>query len=109
MWCCVCHDFVPQFGKVYKGVWRGSVVAVKAIILPAALSNDEKREKMVGGRLNTGVAGCGCMELTWRVLGVGRAALYTCMRACIEMRPVPSPCSVVAPRSLCFDVHVFLF
>lgn len=34
------------FGKVYKGLWRGSVVAVKTMLLPANMSGAEKREKM---------------------------------------------------------------
>jgi hypothetical protein len=32
---------------VYKGLWKGTVVAVKTIVLPAAMSGQEKREKMV--------------------------------------------------------------
>ena len=35
-----------QFGKVYKGLWRGTVVAVKTMVLPANMSGAEKREKM---------------------------------------------------------------
>ncbi|GBF88370.1 hypothetical protein Rsub_01082 [Raphidocelis subcapitata] len=34
------------FGKVYKGLWKGTVVAVKTMLLPAELSGAEKREKM---------------------------------------------------------------
>jgi len=34
------------FGKVYKGIWRGTVVAVKTLVLPANMSGAEKREKM---------------------------------------------------------------
>ena len=34
------------YGKVYKGLWKGSVVAVKTIVLPALMSGAEKREKM---------------------------------------------------------------
>ncbi|KAG2437309.1 hypothetical protein HXX76_005966 [Chlamydomonas incerta] len=34
------------FGKVHKGVWRGSTVAVKTMILPANMTGQEKREKM---------------------------------------------------------------
>ncbi|KAF8060038.1 serine/threonine-protein kinase [Scenedesmus sp. PABB004] len=34
------------FGKVYKGVWRGSTVAIKTMILPAKMSGAEKRERM---------------------------------------------------------------
>ena len=34
------------FGKVYKGLWRGSEVAIKAIVLPAKMSGKAKREKM---------------------------------------------------------------
>lgn len=32
--------------QVYKGLWKGSVVAVKTIVLPAVMSGQEKREKM---------------------------------------------------------------
>ncbi|KAG2431643.1 hypothetical protein HYH02_013220 [Chlamydomonas schloesseri] len=34
------------FGKVYKGVWRGTTVAVKTMVLPTNMSGKEKREKM---------------------------------------------------------------
>eukprot|EP00878_Enallax_costatus_P026891 GHUV01028902.1.p1 GENE.GHUV01028902.1~~GHUV01028902.1.p1 ORF type:complete len:767 (+),score=239.67 GHUV01028902.1:298-2598(+) len=34
------------YGKVYKGLWKGSIVAVKTIVLPANMSGQEKREKM---------------------------------------------------------------
>lgn len=34
------------FGKVYRGLWRGTVVAVKTMLLPANMSGAEKREKM---------------------------------------------------------------
>lgn len=34
------------FGKVYKGLWRGTLVAVKTMVLPANMSGTEKREKM---------------------------------------------------------------
>jgi predicted Ser/Thr protein kinase len=34
------------YGKVYKGLWKGSIVAVKTIMLPSAMSGQEKREKM---------------------------------------------------------------
>lgn len=40
---CFCHGYVLQ---VYKGLWKGSIVAVKTIVLPAAMSGQEKREKM---------------------------------------------------------------
>jgi hypothetical protein len=32
--------------QVYKGLWRGTVVAVKTMLLPANMSGAEKREKM---------------------------------------------------------------
>ncbi|GLC33042.1 hypothetical protein PLESTB_000377300 [Pleodorina starrii] len=35
-----------SFGKVYRGVWRGTDVAVKTMVLPANMSGAEKREKM---------------------------------------------------------------
>jgi hypothetical protein len=34
------------FGKVYKGLWRGTEVAIKTMMLPANMSGTEKREKM---------------------------------------------------------------
>ncbi|KAG2453178.1 hypothetical protein HYH02_002502 [Chlamydomonas schloesseri] len=34
------------FGKVHKGIWRGTTVAVKTMILPANMTGQEKREKM---------------------------------------------------------------
>ncbi|KXZ47914.1 hypothetical protein GPECTOR_32g527 [Gonium pectorale] len=34
------------FGKVYRGLWRGSEVAIKTMVLPANMSGKEKREKM---------------------------------------------------------------
>ncbi|KAF5833120.1 kinase-like domain-containing protein [Dunaliella salina] len=36
-----------SFGKVYRGQWRGTDVAVKIIMLPSNMSGREKREKMV--------------------------------------------------------------
>uniref|UniRef100_A0A7S3VTM3 Protein kinase domain-containing protein n=1 Tax=Dunaliella tertiolecta TaxID=3047 RepID=A0A7S3VTM3_DUNTE len=36
-----------SFGKVYRGQWRGTDVAVKVIMLPSNMSGREKREKMV--------------------------------------------------------------
>jgi hypothetical protein len=39
----VLHCGVVQ---VYKGLWRGTVVAVKTMLLPANMSGAEKREKM---------------------------------------------------------------
>jgi hypothetical protein len=38
------HPLSPA--KVYKGLWRGTTVAVKTMILPANMSGAEKREKM---------------------------------------------------------------
>lgn len=32
--------------QVYKGLWRGTVVAIKTMILPANMSGAQKREKM---------------------------------------------------------------
>lgn len=42
---CV-YDCVVCLPQVYKGLWKGSVVAVKTIVLPAVMSGQEKREKM---------------------------------------------------------------
>lgn len=41
--CCCCVWWRVQ---VYKGLWRGTVVAVKTMLLPANMSGAEKREKM---------------------------------------------------------------
>ncbi|KAF5831357.1 kinase-like domain-containing protein [Dunaliella salina] len=35
------------FGKVHRGLWRQTIVAIKIILLPANMSGAEKREKMV--------------------------------------------------------------
>lgn len=40
-----------SYGKVYKGLWQGTEVAVKMMVLPANMSGAEKREKMVSGWL----------------------------------------------------------
>ncbi|PNH07789.1 hypothetical protein TSOC_005724 [Tetrabaena socialis] len=37
---------VGLFGKVQRGLWRGTVVAVKTMILPANMTGQVKREKM---------------------------------------------------------------
>ena len=34
------------YGKVWRGAWKGSAVAVKSVVLPANMSGQEKREKM---------------------------------------------------------------
>ncbi|KAG2450347.1 hypothetical protein HYH02_004852 [Chlamydomonas schloesseri] len=34
------------FGKVFRGLWRGTEVAIKTIILPTNMSGKEKRERM---------------------------------------------------------------
>ena len=49
------------FGKVYKGLWRGSVVAVKTVILPAMMSGAEVRGlfKGAGGAGRGAAAACG--------------------------------------------------
>ena len=33
-----------QFGKVHKGIWRGTIVAVKSMVLPSNASS--RRERM---------------------------------------------------------------
>ncbi|KAG1669245.1 hypothetical protein FOA52_003282 [Chlamydomonas sp. UWO 241] len=34
------------YGKVYRGLWQGTEVAVKTMVLPGGMSSSEKREKM---------------------------------------------------------------
>jgi serine/threonine protein kinase len=43
-----CMELLGEgtYGKVWKGLWKGSVVAVKTMLLPANMSGAEKREKM---------------------------------------------------------------
>ncbi|GAX77878.1 hypothetical protein CEUSTIGMA_g5320.t1 [Chlamydomonas eustigma] len=35
-----------SFGKVYKGIWRGTVVAIKSMVFSKQMSNVEKHERM---------------------------------------------------------------
>lgn len=35
-----------QFGKVYRGLWRGTEVAIKSMVLPSKMSGAEKLERM---------------------------------------------------------------
>ncbi|GAX83029.1 hypothetical protein CEUSTIGMA_g10456.t1 [Chlamydomonas eustigma] len=35
-----------SFGKVYKGLWRGTTVAVKIMVMPNQMSDVEKRQRM---------------------------------------------------------------
>ncbi len=44
---CVCVCACAQYGRVYRGLWHGTEVAIKTIILPAGMSGAQKREKMV--------------------------------------------------------------
>lgn len=45
--CCqLLGDLLTLPPSLAAGTWRGSVVAVKAIVLPAALSGKAKRERM---------------------------------------------------------------
>lgn len=36
-----------QYGKVYKGLWRGTVVAVKSMMLPFGMTGVDKHERCV--------------------------------------------------------------
>ena len=42
------HQVIGEgsYGKVYRGLWRGTLVAIKTMLLPAHMSGQEKREKM---------------------------------------------------------------
>jgi hypothetical protein len=44
----VCHPLhlCEQFGKVYKGTWKGTVVAIKSMIMPGNVGNVDKLERM---------------------------------------------------------------
>lgn len=35
-WCCL------QFGKVYKGLWHGTLVAIKCLVLPSSMSRSTR-------------------------------------------------------------------
>ena len=46
---CTCNSRLSplvQYGKVYKGIWRGMVVAVKQQVMPQLMDDVEKRERM---------------------------------------------------------------
>lgn len=38
----------PQFGKVYKATWRGTIVAVKRLLLPSDMSGALARGRLGG-------------------------------------------------------------
>jgi hypothetical protein len=37
-----------SFGKVYKGMWKGNLVAVKYLLLPSTMSGADKYASMAG-------------------------------------------------------------
>lgn len=41
-----CWCPFPQFGKVYRGLWRGETVAVKCIVIPSSVNRNLQAEKM---------------------------------------------------------------
>jgi hypothetical protein len=43
-----CRSRATSFAclQVWRGLWRGSTVAVKTMVLPAQMSGAEKRERM---------------------------------------------------------------
>ena len=40
------HTCVAQYGKVFRGTWRGIEVAVKRLVLPTNMSGAERNERM---------------------------------------------------------------
>ena len=46
-----------SFGKVYKGLWRGTEVAVKTMMLPANMSGKGQYKGRAGGAVQGAVAG----------------------------------------------------
>ena len=76
-----CLLAVPQ---VYKGVWRGSSVAIKTMVLPARMSGAEKRERMVSPALPPApgmvlLRLCsGCLQL----IGANTTVCMHCSPAC---------------------------
>ena len=41
--CTCCTSLVLQFGKVYKGIWRGTIVAIKSMVLPKSAGLRKER------------------------------------------------------------------
>ena len=44
----VYHPDAFQFGKVYHGIWRETVVAVKQMVMPNNLTGAEKVRSIIG-------------------------------------------------------------
>lgn len=54
-----------QYGKVYKGLWRGTVVAVKSMMLPFGMTGVDKHERCVQQHAGAREWGLPSQQLMW--------------------------------------------
>ena len=54
-----------QYGKVYKGLWRGTVVAVKSMMLPFGMTGVDKHERCVQQHAGARERGLPSQQLMW--------------------------------------------
>jgi hypothetical protein len=91
--------------QVYRGLWRGSPVAVKTLLLPASLSPGEKREKMVvmetaisSSLSHPNIVQTFTYSIRWGAVGLGTSVLVLHGAALVRLR-TPVDCLHVPPRS----------
>lgn len=84
--CSLSQKCAFCVSQVYKGLWKGTVVAVKCVMLPANMSGQEKREKMAV--MEAAVSGsfgdqCDCQAFSCCLLGcTGRCWAATRVDLC---------------------------
>jgi hypothetical protein len=96
----------PQ--KVYKGVWRGSTVAVKTMVLPARMSGAEKRERMavMEAAISSSLSHPNIVQVLRPLLHLrrpGRGMLAATGRTCLSLALARFALHVRLPPA---DVHV---